>query len=622
MAYSLSPWLKPRFFITGTNRPLAGGLMYTYKAGTTDPAKTYSDDSGTENTNPIVLDSDGQCDLYLDDSVSYRIILKNAAGVTQFDKDRIASIGSTQVQSFNSIAALRLRSGTTIANAAKTLGYYAAGDGGGNSFYWDGTSTATDNAGTVIKPTSVSGAGRWLAVNPNVVYAKQFGAKGDGSKDDTAAIVAAIAEQTGSVIFHPGVYVITKITISKSVKFLGMRGASGAANVWPRLFLKSGTNTDMIHITPSGRLYADKIDFYGNKANQALTVGQTSTGIYLEEDTTPTYIGANAIQFTECLVRNFVSKAIHCEKNRNGGQLYFCFLIEVDDAAFILYGTDWYCAETEFGVCGGAALYTNFGASNDFSLCEFYYTGQNPAYGATKSGIYIGDQVHAITITSSQINACFHHGIECENSVLSGNYIFSNNQIGNNGLDAVDTYSNIKLGTSRAVIKGNVHWMLGQKPKYLIETTSVNRVSFDDVYNPLSYVTAVTNDETKLFNYSSYEGITLGDGGYFQSRKPANDRILKFYTGTEVNERVSLDGNGIMRWGAGGASATDVAMLRGGANVLALGADDCFRTGVNTTANRPVAGSVGEGSMFFDSTLNKPIWSDGAVWRDAAGTAV
>lgn len=38
MAYSLSPWLKPRFFITGTNRPLAGGLMYTYKAGTTDPS--------------------------------------------------------------------------------------------------------------------------------------------------------------------------------------------------------------------------------------------------------------------------------------------------------------------------------------------------------------------------------------------------------------------------------------------------------------------------------------------------------------------------------------------------------------------------------------------------------
>jgi hypothetical protein len=188
MSYSLSPWLKPRFFITGTNRPLAGGLMYTYKAGTTDNATTYSDDAGTTNTNPIVLDSDGQCDLFLDDAVSYRIILKNSAGVTQFDKDRIASLGSTQVQSFNSIAALRLRSGTTIANAAKTLGYYSAGDGGGNSFYWDSTSVATDNGGTVIKPTAVSGAGRWLAVDTSHITPEMFGAKGDGVADDTNAL--------------------------------------------------------------------------------------------------------------------------------------------------------------------------------------------------------------------------------------------------------------------------------------------------------------------------------------------------------------------------------------------------------------------------------------------------
>ena len=178
MSYSLSPWLKPRFFITGTNRPLAGGLMYTYKAGTTTNATTYSDDAGTPNTNPIVLNSDGECDLFLDDAVSYRIILKNSAGVTQFDKDRIASIGSTQVQSFNSIAALRLRSGTTQANAAKTLGYYSAGDGGGNSFYWNSTSGATDNGATVIKPTSVSGTGRWLAIN-NTASLLQRGAIGN-----------------------------------------------------------------------------------------------------------------------------------------------------------------------------------------------------------------------------------------------------------------------------------------------------------------------------------------------------------------------------------------------------------------------------------------------------------
>jgi len=223
MAYSLSPWLKPRFFITGTNRPLAGGLMYTYKAGTTDPATTYSDDSGTENTNPIVLDTDGQCDLYLDDAVSYRIILKNALGVTQFDKDRVASIGSTQVQSFNSIAALLLRSGTTIANAAKTLGYYSAGDGGGNSFYWDGTSTATDNGGTVIKPTSVSGAGRWLAVDTELTTLKQWGCVGDGTiTDDSTKINAYLTYMAANGYKATGVgdyRIDSKVTVKGNADF-------------------------------------------------------------------------------------------------------------------------------------------------------------------------------------------------------------------------------------------------------------------------------------------------------------------------------------------------------------------------------------------------------------------
>lgn len=219
MSYSLSPWLKPRFFITGTNRPLAAGLLYTYKAGTTDNATTYSNDTGTTNTNPIVLDSDGQCDLYLDDSVSYRFILKNAAGVTQFDKDRIASLGSTQVQSFNSIAALRLKTGTTIANSARTLGYYAAGDGGGNNFYYDTTSTATDNGGTVIKPTSVSGAGRWLATDTSSVNIRQFGAKCDGSTSDQTAYSKAVAIGVPVVFSGNATCMVSGYTTSQPVNF-------------------------------------------------------------------------------------------------------------------------------------------------------------------------------------------------------------------------------------------------------------------------------------------------------------------------------------------------------------------------------------------------------------------
>ena len=289
MAYSLSPWLKPRFFITGTNRPLAGGLMYTYKAGTTDPATTYSNDTGTENTNPIQLDSDGQCDLYLDDSVIYRIILKNAAGVTQFDKDRVASIGSNLVQSFNSIAALRLRIGTTIANAAKTLGYYAAGDGGGNAFYWDGTSTATDNIGTVIKPTAVSGAGRWLAVNPNNINVRQFGAKVDGT-DTTEHFQAAInfAAANGLVVNVPkGNYTIsTTVTLKEGVSLIGEKtNPYNAAAYYPSIIyhLPTVANTNVFALeTPATGFTYVSCGAVENLFIFASPVGYTKYGFYLQ----------------------------------------------------------------------------------------------------------------------------------------------------------------------------------------------------------------------------------------------------------------------------------------------------------------------------------------------------
>lgn len=43
---------------------------------------------------------------------------------------------------------------------------------------------------------------------------------------------------------------------------------------------------------------------------------------------------------------------------------------------------------------------------------------------------------------------------------------------------------------------------------------------------------------------------------------------------------------------------------------------------VYTTGGRPSAAAAGEGSFYYDSVLNKPAWSDGAVWRDAAGVAI
>lgn len=69
-------------------------------------------------------------------------------------------------------------------------------------------------------------------------------------------------------------------------------------------------------------------------------------------------------------------------------------------------------------------------------------------------------------------------------------------------------------------------------------------------------------------------------------------------------------------------SAQDTRITRVAQSVAGVGVNNCFRTGIAATASRPSATAVGKGSQFFDSTLNKPIWSDGTNWRDATGALV
>lgn len=71
--------------------PLVGGTLDVYLAGSTTRTNTYQDKAQTTlNTNPIVLDSRGECTLWADDTLTYRFVLKNSAGVQQWDVDNVS----------------------------------------------------------------------------------------------------------------------------------------------------------------------------------------------------------------------------------------------------------------------------------------------------------------------------------------------------------------------------------------------------------------------------------------------------------------------------------------------------------------------------------------------------
>jgi hypothetical protein len=86
----LTPTPKMQF-TTAAGVPLSGGKVYTYTAGTTTPQATFTDYTGaTPNTNPIILNSRGEANIWLG-SANYKFRLTDANDVEIWTVDYISA---------------------------------------------------------------------------------------------------------------------------------------------------------------------------------------------------------------------------------------------------------------------------------------------------------------------------------------------------------------------------------------------------------------------------------------------------------------------------------------------------------------------------------------------------
>jgi hypothetical protein len=88
---TLAPVASQQFF-DGSGRPLAGGKLFTYLAGTNTLSPTYRDSTGTgQNTDPIILDSGGSCQIWLA-GLSYKLVLQDRLGNQIWSVDNVSSL--------------------------------------------------------------------------------------------------------------------------------------------------------------------------------------------------------------------------------------------------------------------------------------------------------------------------------------------------------------------------------------------------------------------------------------------------------------------------------------------------------------------------------------------------
>ena len=115
---AVSPTPKLQFFDATGARPLSGGCVATFQAGTDIPMATYTDSSGSvPNQNPVTLDSSGRAAIWINaNAIKYVVTTKvgalcaMGAGSVLYTVDNVQDLG------------LRLRSDLAGGNGGDYVG--------------------------------------------------------------------------------------------------------------------------------------------------------------------------------------------------------------------------------------------------------------------------------------------------------------------------------------------------------------------------------------------------------------------------------------------------------------------------------------------------------------------
>lgn len=537
----------------------------------------------------------------------------------------------------------------------RLLGYYEAGDKPPLLYKWI-SGVGEDDGGSVV----VVGSGYWKALFEARGYActEDFGAKGDVTRDDSDSFIKALKSYRKVLLFNKN-YLITKtIRVEKNTTIEGL----AVSNTMHTMALTKITfnPSSNIPLFESGEkqgngylsgISISKLTIKGNnKAKNALLLKSVANSRF-EYIYTDTFDDACVIDtsmnvdFNMC---NFAENRNSCVKFIGGVStttvfdkcyLHFSawgFIAEHNTCLGIIFNNSILESCTE----GGADIYTdnvidfvnlyteNIPRSkmanvptikigvNGIEKNVGYPTGKVNFVGGNIAGCNFGIDSNSLLIEVDKVSLVSFYGISCNRSAylisttkdtklvtfdslsvfeISSLYgkIHSRKQTSFNRINSVNTVSN-KIETTRLSLLGKSNWSIADE--YLFDeseliirrddivTLLINNKSTLSLGESKNTTGSITNALRLLVSNENFTSTTYSGSSYIYSGKDSNGMIRVKATQSD---------------GAKGFLQVNQAL---------------------TTQNRPIYAYIGQ--SIFDTTLNKPIYWNGAKWVDSQGADV
>ena len=275
----------------------------------------------------------------------------------------------------------------------------------------------------------------------------------------------------------------------------------------------------------------------------------------------------------------------------------------------IIGGTGWIIDDVTLDDNGQSGVYGGDGTTRGVvSSCRISGNwNKGIDFGTTGAGAIEGIEIIGNTVEGNKTGDI--HLEDCTNCGVIGNTVYTNVNTFSIGLNGVSKGNTIMANQLRSTAPSAAAVFVNSATGSIENTIVTNSVHATVPYSVDAATNILITASAGIYAMRSALQVNRSDQAGFAGRfmvglTASSDNAIAQFASNKPIQFTDFEGARIQLQ-PGGIESTGVITTQRG-----------------TTAGRPTAAMAQVGAMYYDTTLGLPIWSNGTVWKNAAGVTV